>query len=82
MTKLGFIVSENDPCLFLKKDIKVGLYVNDFMVFAKNTSLIEELHANLVDRYDDVKINIGSRLNFLGMSINIFVNAPHMSIST
>jgi hypothetical protein len=69
LTSLGYSNSDEDPCLFFKDDIKIGLYVDDFLVTAKRLECINELHQALVDRYDSVKINIGSNLQFLGMEL-------------
>jgi len=41
--------------------------VDDFFVTAKNLDDIHKLHDALVERYDSVKINVGSKLKFLGM---------------
>ena len=67
---LGFKISQHDPCIFMKQDITVGLYVDDLFVTAKEFRLIEELHINLIKRYGGVKLNEGPTLNFLGMNFD------------
>ena len=67
LTDLGFISCNEDPCIFLKKGIKIGLYVDDFFVIAKERRLIQDLHKDLTKKYEVVKLKCDSSLLFLGM---------------
>jgi hypothetical protein len=80
MTRLGFKVSEEDPCLFLKHGIKVALYVDDFLVVAKLQEDIEDLHSALVELYSEVKITKGNDLKFLGMNLKFVETSVEIKI--
>lgn len=46
----GFIVSENDPCLLMKKDMLIVIYVDDAGICARNENDIDILIRNLTNR--------------------------------
>jgi hypothetical protein len=39
--RLGFKQSKSDPCLFLRKDMIIVLYTDDFLLYARETKEIE-----------------------------------------
>ena len=40
LEKLGFAVSEFDPCLFMRGDCLISLYVDDAIIHAKEDSVV------------------------------------------
>jgi hypothetical protein len=79
LVSLGFIKSLEDPCLFIGKDILVGLYVDDFFVISKSRAKMERLKRDLSSRYDEIKSTFGAKLKFLGMNFE-FIES-HVCIS-
>ena len=49
LAKFGFTVSTMDPCLFIRKDCIIVLYVDDAIVFAKSEETIQGLFKDLRD---------------------------------
>ena len=47
LIKEGFKSSKIDPCLFLRDDAIIVTYVDDCLIFGKDTKIIEELIRNL-----------------------------------
>lgn len=62
----GFVQSENDPCLFMKKDMLIVLFVDDAGIAVKNKDDIDVLIQNLTDRGFELTRE-GSFSEFLGI---------------
>ena len=63
----GFTSSENDPCLFLKKDLVALVYVDDVLFFEKTDKLIHKMISSLRKDFD---LNVeGTVQAFLGVEV-------------
>ena len=69
LLKLGFKQSEQDPCLFLKKDIICVLYVDDTIFFSKNDTIIDRTITSL-KALDFELTDEGDVESFLGIKID------------
>jgi hypothetical protein len=49
--RLGFKQSKSDPCLFLKNDMIIALYTNDFLLYDRDTKDIDSFVKTLCDDY-------------------------------
>ena len=70
LVKYGFKSLISDTAVFINKDkpIILAIHVDDILVFAKNTSYIDELYNQLVDAKLEVS-NLGEARDFLGIEI-------------
>jgi hypothetical protein len=80
LVSLGFIKSLEDPCLFIGKDILVGLYVDDFFVISKSRAKMERLKRDLSSCYDEIKSTFDAKLKFLGMNFEFIESQVRISI--
>ena len=65
---LGFRCSCIDPCLFIRKDCIILLYVDDCLLFGTSTAVIDDIIANLSRNY--IIGEQGSVQDFLGIRIS------------
>ena len=70
---LGYTTHPSDQGVFQKKNgvdtISICLWVDDFLGFSTNDTLIEELKKAVIDRYGDARFDDKKVLNFIGMTI-------------
>ena len=64
----GFQPSSVDPCLWLRNDCMICLYVDDCVIFANNESIISSFISNMKDRGYLLQ-DEGDIENFLGVNI-------------
>ena len=67
--ELGFVQSEIDPCLLIRHDMIIIVYVDDMGVAAKNEGLIDEL-INLLRSKGLELQRVGSFQDYLGISFS------------
>ena len=68
LTKLGFVQSHRDPCLFVGTDVIAVVYVDDILFFAKTDSRIQ----SVIDQLQKAGVAIrreGTAEGFLGVDI-------------
>jgi hypothetical protein len=65
--RLGFKQSKSDPCLFLRKDMIIVLYTNDFLLYARDTKYIDSFVKTLRDDYKLTLNDPDPIDNFLGI---------------
>ena len=58
----GFDSSEADPCMFIKQDMVVVLYVDDMIVMAKKKKDIDDLYNSLIEGDESFKLTKRERL--------------------
>ena len=68
LIKEGFTPSFVDPCLWLRKDCMICLYVDDCIIYANNTSLIDTFISNMREQGYLLQ-DEGDVENFLGVNI-------------
>lgn len=66
--KYGFVVSELDPCLFLKDDLIIVVYVDDAIIVSKDSSKVDDIIQTLKDDHFDLTQE-GSLSAYLGIDI-------------
>lgn len=76
MKGMGFVENEIDKCVLNRKDkngkeCTVVLYVDDLLVLAEDEALIDELYAQLRDRFEGVSMSKDADLSYLGMHIRL-----------
>ena len=69
LTKLGFVPSEHEPCLFLKEGIICVVYVDDTLFFAKDDAIIDK-HISELRKLDFDLTEEGDVTAFLGVEIS------------
>jgi hypothetical protein len=65
LLKRGFIQSKTDQCLFLRKDCILVVYVDNCLIFAKNSTIIDKLIQDLSNSFlipdeGDVSASLGA----------------------
>jgi hypothetical protein len=74
LISLGFTANPYDPCVFRKgegeESVTILLYVDDLFLFAPEESIIQQIASSLEQEYEDVKLHMGNKLNYLGMLFN------------
>ena len=71
LKSMGYTPSNHDPCIYTSSDDDfsiIGVYVDDFVVAAKNPEKIEQVKTALSQQFD-VK-DLGELHNFLGVKID------------
>ena len=71
LTKIGFIPSDVDPCLYFKLGIVLVVYIDDCILFSPDNSLIDAT----IEKLRDAKFNIedqGTINDFLGIKVERF----------
>ena len=66
---LHFKVSELDPCLFIRSDCVIVLYVDDAIIFGKDDDSIDKLLSELKDKAYDFSRD-GSFSSYLGIKLD------------
>lgn len=64
----GLTQSENDPCLFIGRNITVIVYVDDLLLFAQDKQFIDKLIGNLQGAGIQIRVE-GDAEGFLGVDI-------------
>ena len=66
----GFEPSEADPCMFIKEDMVVVLYVDDMIVVGKRKQDIEELYNSLKEGNENFKLTKEGKIDkYLGVEL-------------
>jgi hypothetical protein len=78
--RLGFKQSKSDPCIFLRKDMIIVLYTDDFLLYARDTKYIDSFVKTLRDDYK-LTLNYPDPIdNLLGIHLSHQDNGElHMS---
>ena len=62
--------SLSDPCVFLKKEITILVYVDDCIIISKNTKLTDEFIESITNSVEKFKLtNEGTLASYLGVEI-------------
>ncbi len=70
LTDCGFFPSEIDPCLYLKQNMFLLTYVNDYIIFSSLMELIDRLVRSMHEGPNNFKLtNEGDVNKFLGIEI-------------
>ena len=79
---LGFrcLISDNSIYIHNAKEIILAIYVDDILVFAKDTTIVDQLFEDLRDKELDIS-NLGPTKEFLGIEINRNRDIRSLSIS-
>ena len=67
LTDRGFVPSKVDPCLFIRSDALVLVYVDDTIIFTKEDSTINQIVKSLSSDFD--LTDEGEVENFLGVNM-------------
>ena len=66
----GFEPSEADPCMFIKEELVVVLYVDDMIVVGKRKQDIEELYNSLKEGNENFKLTKEGKIDkYLGVEL-------------
>ena len=66
----GFSSSKADPCVFMKEDMIVLLYVDDMIVVSRTRKQIEDLYKSLVEGNENFKLTKEGRIDrYLGVEL-------------
>ena len=66
----GFITSKADPCVFMKKNMMVLLYVDDMIVVSRKQNQIENLYNSLLQGNENFKLTKEGKIdNYLGVEL-------------
>ena len=68
LESIGYKSNEYDPCIFSRDENTIIVYVDDFLLFCMDDSLIDEIINILTEKYKDIKVNRGDNHNYLGMN--------------
>ena len=60
--------ADSDPCLFLGNDIKIFIYVDDFLTIGKSNA-IDKFRDKITGVYGKLKEKRGKQLSYLGLNI-------------
>jgi hypothetical protein len=76
LIKHGYTKSKEDPLCFFSRTqdgryIFMVLHVDDFFVVASDDKLINNLHKQLIEEYQEVTVNVDNTLGYLGMQIKM-----------
>ena len=66
LLKRGFCQSKVDPCLFYKNDTIIVIYVDNYIIFAKDHVKVQEIIISLKDNFkltDEGDLSIYLRIN-------------------
>ena len=73
--EMGFSPNEADPCVFNKmirgKKCTLCIYVDDILILSKEKQAIDEVIDALKAGFDDVKVEQGEDISYLGMNIKL-----------
>ena len=73
LKKIGFVVNEEDPCVFNKivrgKQLTVVIFVDDIIATCCDEGVFDELFSQLTAVFKEVKMHKGNELSYLGMRI-------------
>jgi hypothetical protein len=82
--KMGYEVSETDPCVFIKQVGKMIftllLHVDDILVLV-DAEEVKKLEQSLKRRLGEVQFKVGEELSYLGMKINIMDEGTTIDMS-
>jgi hypothetical protein len=73
LLNLEFKVSDHNPCLFLRKDCLIGMYVDDLLVDAKSQKVVDEIVAGLQEQELELTPE-GDLTAFLGIKLERHAN--------
>ena len=66
----GFVTSKADPCVFMKKEMIVLLYVDDMIVVNRKQNQIEDLYNSLLQGNENFKLTKEGKIdNYLGVEL-------------
>jgi hypothetical protein len=78
--RLGFKQSKSDPCIFLRKDMIIVLYIDECLIYARDTKEIESFVKTLRDDYKLTLNDPDTIDDFLGIHFSHQDNGElHMS---
>jgi hypothetical protein len=84
LREAGFVANPTDPCVLNAirngKQITLVVYVDDIMILTEDDDNIEWVYKTLCKEFDDVKIERGNDLSYLGMHIVIKDGVVEMSM--
>ena len=67
---LKFKQSENDQCLFIKKDIVAVIYVDDVLLFSRSNKVIDKVLTELEDKFELTKDDVDQDVfAYLGIQV-------------
>ncbi len=74
LKSIGFTQTTADECVFFKstaeKSIYILLYVDDFLIATKDTTLLDELISSLQNKYNEITVHTGTVHQYLGMQLD------------
>ena len=84
LESMGFVANEVDPCVYNRKvnnnQITLTIYVDDILILTDKEEDIEWVYTQLKKKFDEVKIDRGNDLSYLGMHIKIDEGIVTMSM--
>ena len=78
LQKMGFKRTESDHGVFVSRDMFIAIYVDDLLIFGKDTQILEQLQHDLKSRFK--MTDLGEVSHYLGIEVDMNTDRTTVSL--